>query len=118
MRLSADAIKMHRSAWVAVLLVVLAGWGIAALMAVTLVLLVGWLGILIIGLAICFCAAQAELDDKAPVASVALLRRQYAQTFEGTAEARPAKWAERVEHNKWLYIAKTVGISAILIGLN
>jgi hypothetical protein len=109
---------MRRSAWVAVLFVVLTGWGIAALMAVTLVLLVGWLGILIIGLAICFCAAQAELDDQAPVASVTLLRRQYAQTFEGTAEAWLAKWAERVEHNKRLYVAKTVGISAILIGLN
>ena len=54
------------------LLVVLAGWGIAALLAVTLVLLVGWLGILIIGLAICFCAARAELDDQAPVARVAI----------------------------------------------
>jgi hypothetical protein len=109
---------MQRSAWVAVLLVVLAGWGIAALMAFTLVLLVGWLGILIIGLAICFCAAQAGLDDQAPVASVALLRHQYAQTFEGTAEERLAKWARRAEHNKGLYIARTVGIAAILIGLN
>jgi len=109
---------MQRSAWIAVLLVVLAGWGIVALMAVTLVSLVGWLGILIIGLAICFCAAQAELDDQAPVASVALLRRKYARTFEGTAEERLAKWAQRVEHNKWLYVARTVGIAAILIGLN
>jgi len=37
---------------------------------------------------------------------------------KGTAEVRLAKWAERVEHNKWLYVAKTVGIPAILIGLN
>ena len=36
------------------LLVVLAGWGIVALMAVTLVSLVGWLGILIIGLRFVF----------------------------------------------------------------
>ena len=57
---------MQRSAWVALLLVVLAGWGIAGLMAVTPVFLVGWLGILIVGLAICFCGAQAELDDKDP----------------------------------------------------
>jgi len=49
---------------------------------------------------------------------VALLRRQYARTFEGTAEERLAKWAQRVEHNKWLYVARTVGIAAILIGLN
>ena len=45
---------MQRSAWIAVLLVVLAGWGIVALMAVTLVSLVGWLGILIIGLRFVF----------------------------------------------------------------
>jgi hypothetical protein len=109
---------MQRSAWAAVLLVVLAGWGIAALISVILVLLVGWLGILIIGLAICFCAARAELDDQAPVASVALLRPQYAPTFEGTAEQRLARWARRVEHHKLLYIAWTVGIAAILIGLN
>src|SRR5215471_13276715 len=103
---------MQRSAWLAVLLVILAGWGIAGLMAVTLILLVGWLGILIIGLAICFCAAQAELDDQAPVASVALLRRQYEQSLRRTAEERLASWAQRVEHHKWLYIAKTVGIAA------
>jgi hypothetical protein len=109
---------MQRSAWVAVLLVVVAGWAIAAFMAVALVFLVGWLGILIIGLAICFCAAQAELDDHAPVASVALLRRQHEQSLQRTAEERLASWAQRVEHNKWLYVARTVGIAAILIGLN
>ena len=44
----ADAVNMQRSALVAVLLVVLAGWGIAALMAITPVLRVGSLSILII----------------------------------------------------------------------
>jgi hypothetical protein len=87
-------------------------------MAVALVFLVGWLGILIIGLAICFSAAQAELDDQAPVASVALLRRQDEQSLQRTAEERLASWAQRVEHNKWLYVGRTVGIAAILIGLN
>jgi hypothetical protein len=87
-------------------------------MAVTLVFLVGWLGILIVGIAICFCAAQAELDDQAPVASVALLRRQFEQSSERTAEERLANWAQRVEHNKGLYIVRTVGLAAILIGLN
>ena len=52
------------------------------------------------------------------MASVALLHRQYARSFEGTAEERLAKWAQRVEHNKRLYIARTVGIATILIGLN
>ena len=94
------------------------GLGIVGLMAVTPVFLVGWLGILIVGLAICFCAAQAELDDQAPVASDALLRRQFEQSSERTAEERLADWAQRVEHNKGLYIVTTVGIAAILIGLN
>jgi hypothetical protein len=48
---------------------------------------------------------------------VALLRRQYEQKFEGRAEERLAKWAERVERNK-CYIARSIGIAAILIGLN
>jgi hypothetical protein len=109
---------MRRSAWGAVLLVALAGWGIAGLMALTLVSLVGWFGILIIGLAICFIAVQVELNDEAPATSVALLRRQYQQTFEGTTEERFAKWARRIERNKWLYIARTIGIAAFLIGLN
>jgi hypothetical protein len=33
-------------------------------------------------------------------------------------EQRFARWAARVERNKWLYIARTIGIAAILIGLN
>ena len=109
---------MQRSAWVALLLVVLAGCGIAGLMAVTPVFLVGWLGILIVGLAIRFCGAQAELDDQAPVASVALLRRQFEQSSERTAEERLANWAQRVEYNKGLYMVRTVGIAVLLIGLN
>ena len=88
------------------------------MMAVTPVFLVGWLGILIVGLAIRFCGAQAELDDQAPVASVALLRRQFEQSSERTAEERLANWAQRVEYNKGLYMVRTVGISVLLIGLN
>jgi hypothetical protein len=49
---------------------------------------------------------------------VALLRRQYEQSSERTAEERLASWAQWVEHNKWLYIARTLDIAAILIGLN
>jgi hypothetical protein len=49
---------------------------------------------------------------------VALLRRQHEQSLQRTAEERLASWAQRVEHNKWLYVARNVGIAAILIGLN
>jgi hypothetical protein len=79
---------------------------------------VGWLGILIIGLTICLVAVRAELDADAPTASVSLLRRQYEQTFEGTKEERFARWARRVERNRVLYIAGTIGIATVLIGLN
>ena len=64
------------------------------------------------------CAAQAELDDQSPMASVSLLRRQFEQSSERTAKERLANWAQRVEHNKGLYITRTVGVAAILIGLN
>jgi hypothetical protein len=46
------------------------------------------------------------------------MRRQYEHTFEGTKEERFAKWAERVERNRLLYIARTIGIATTLIGLN
>ena len=109
---------MRRSTWHALLLVAAVGSGIAWAISVALVSMVGWLGILIIGLAICLVAVRAELDADAPAASVTLLRRQYEQTFEGTKEERFARWAQRVERNRVLYIARTIGIAAVLIGLN
>ncbi len=109
---------MRRSSWYALMFVAAIGWGIASLIAFTLVAKVGWLGILIIGLAICLVAVRAELDADSPASSVTLMRRQYEQTFEGTKEERFAKWAERVERNRLLYIARTIGIATTLIGLN
>jgi hypothetical protein len=109
---------MRRSSWYALMFVVVIACGIAGLISFVLVAKVGWLGILIIGLAVYFVTTRAELDADAPVASVALLRRQYEQTFEGTTEERFAKWAERVERNRLLYIGRTIGIATILIGLN
>jgi hypothetical protein len=72
----ADAINMQRSAWGAVLLVVLAGWGIAGLMAVTLVSLVGWLGILIIGLAMVFAPRGPNWATKPPRGVIAAIRAE------------------------------------------
>ena len=109
---------MRRSSWYALMFVAAIGWGIAGLIALTLVAKVGWLGILLIGLVIWLVAELAELDADSPAASVPLLRRQYEQTFEGTKEQRFAKWAKRVERNRLLYIARTIGIATTLIGLN
>jgi MFS family permease len=110
--------QMRHSSWFALLFVIAAGWGVAGLIALLLVSLVGWLGILIVGLIICLVAARAELDADSPAMSVTLLRRQYEQTFEETPEERFAKWAQRVERNRLLYIARTIGIATSLIGLN
>ena len=109
---------MRRSTWYALITVAVVGWGIAGLMALVLVSWLGWFGILMIGLFILMVALLAELDADAPAWSVTLLRRQYEQTFEGTTEDRLARWAERVERNKGLYIVRTIGIAMILIGLN
>jgi hypothetical protein len=109
---------MRRSSWYTLIFAVAVGWGIAGLIAFALVAKVGWLGILIIGLAICLVAVRAELDADSPAASVTVLRRQYERTFEARAEERFARWAERVERNRLLYIARTIGIATTLIGLN
>jgi hypothetical protein len=63
-------------------------------------------------------ALRAELDADSPAVSDALMRRQYEQIFEGTAESRLARRGELIERNRWLYIARTIGIAMILLGLN
>ena len=109
---------MRRGSWYALLFVAVVGWGIAVLMALILIYWVGWLGVLIVGLITCLIATRAELDADAPAVGARLMHRQYEQIFEGTTEERFARWAERVERNKSLYIARTIGIALILIGLN
>jgi len=109
---------MRRASWYALMIVAAVGWGIAGLLAYALVSRVGWFGILIIGLIIILVPQLAELDADSPAWSATLLRRQYEQTFDGTMEHRLARWVERVERNKWLYITRTIGIATLLIGLN
>ncbi len=109
---------MWRSAWVALLIVAITGSGLAGLIALALVSRIGWLGVLFVGLAILMVAVRAELNADAPAVSVTLLRRHYDQTFEGTAEGRLARFAERLERNRWLYITRTIGIALALLGLN
>ncbi len=109
---------MRRSAWYALALVAVVGSSLGGLIALTLVSRIGWLGVLMVGLAILMISVLAELDADAPVASVALLRRHYDLTFEGTAEGRLARFAERLERNRSLYITRTIGIALVLLGLN
>lgn len=109
---------MRRSSWYALWFVAAGGCGIAWAISVVLVSLVGWFGILIIGLILCLITTLAELDADSPAMSATLLRRQYEQTFEGTTEGRLARWAQRLERNRLLYIGRTIGIAMVLIGLN
>src|SRR5215831_16962464 len=109
---------MRRASWYALMIVAAVGWGIAGLLAYALVSRVGWFGILITGLIIILVPQLAELDADSPAWSATLLRRQYEQTFDATMEHRLARWVERVERNKWLYITRTIGIATMLIGLN
>ena len=109
---------MRRSSWYVLMIVATLGWGVAVLLAFALVSRVGWFGVLIIGFIIILVPQLAELDADSPAWSATLLRRQYEQTFDGTMEHRLARWVERVERNKWLYITRTIGIATMLIGLN
>jgi hypothetical protein len=109
---------MRHSAWYALTFVGIMGSSLAGLIALELVSRIGWLGVLMVGLAILMIAVFAELDADAPVASVALMRRRYDQAFEGTAESRLARFAERIERNRCLYVARTVGTALALLGLN
>jgi hypothetical protein len=109
---------MRRSALYALLLVAGAGWAIAGLLAWALVARVGGLGVFILGVATLLVAVRAELNADAPAWSAHLMRRQYEEAFEAKGEARLARWAERVERHRLLYIARTVGIALALLGLN
>jgi MFS family permease len=109
---------MRRSSWYALLFVAIIGSAIGGAIALALVSRIGWLGILIVGMFVIFISVRAELDADSPAVSVALMRRQYEQTFEGTAEGRLARLAERIERNRRLYITRTIGIAMALLGLN
>ena len=102
----------------ALLSVAVVGWAAAAWIGYILMTRLGWFGVMLIGIAILFPALCAELHDETPAASPLLLRRRYQQTFEGNAESRLARWAERLRQHRNLYIARTIGIALTLLGLN
>jgi hypothetical protein len=102
----------------ALVLVAVTGWGLAAFIAYMIVIYLGWFGVMLIGLVTLLAGQFAELDDEAPAASPYLLARRYEQTFEGNPESRMARFAQRVERHKWLYITRTIGIALALLGLN
>lgn len=102
----------------ALVVVAVLGWGFAAFIAYQLVLHLAWFGVMLIGVIVIVGAQWPELDEDSPGSSPYLLRRQYEQIFEGNAETRMARWAQRLERNKWLYIVRTIGIGLAVLGLN
>jgi hypothetical protein len=118
----AGAEEMRRSSWIVLLTVAIVGWTIAGVIALLAVTTLGWFGVMLLGLVTLVVALRVELDEEfpgtGPWASAHLMRRQLEQQSEGTAEARLARFAERVERQRWLYIVRTVGIALALLGLN
>ena len=102
----------------ALVVVAVLGWSAAAFIAYQLVLHLAWFGVMLIGVIVIVGAQWPELDEDSPGSSPYLLHRQYEQMFEGNAETRLARWAARLERNKWLYIVRTVGIALAVLGLN
>lgn len=102
----------------ALVVVAVLGWSAAAFIAYQMVLHLAWFGVMLIGVMVIVAAQRPEMDEDAPAASAYLLRRQYEQMFEGNAESRLARWAERLERSKWLYLVRTIGIALAVLGLN
>ena len=113
---------MRRTTWYALMTVALTGWTIAGAIAWATVAALGWFGVMLLGLATIVVALRVELDEDFPgtgaYGSAHIMRRQLEQEHEGPPEARLARFAERLERNRLLYIVRTVGIALALLGLN
>jgi len=113
---------MRRASWYTLMTVALAGWTIAGAIAWLTVQALGWFGVMLLGLAIIVVALRVELDEEFPgtgaYGSTHIMRRQLEQQHEGAPEARAARFAERLERHRLLYIVRTVGIALALLGLN
>jgi hypothetical protein len=106
------------------ILSVAVGWATAGLLAWLLVARVGPLGVAIVGLAVLLIANRAELDEHnaLPVpqgdASLHLYRELAQRRSRLRPEERLADAAGRAEFFRLGYIAKTVGWSLFLLGIN
>lgn len=94
------------------------GWSGVGFIAYELVVHLAWFGVMLIGVVVTVAALWPEIDEDAPAASEYLLRRQVEQRAEGNAESRLARFAARLERDRWLYIVRTIGIALALLGLN
>lgn len=109
---------MSLRVWITLAFIAILGWSAAGMIALLLVAQVGWIGLGLIGLVICLIAARVELDADYPAHAPHphLLAHHYKRLQEGNAEERLARWAERLERRRLLYIVRTMGIALILLG--
>jgi hypothetical protein len=100
------------------------GWSIAGLLCWFLVSRVGWLGIALIGITILFVASRAALDEDNASSNVpggidAVYRAAYDRQFGyATAEEAAAVVARRQELDRFLYVARTIGLAMLALGAN
>jgi hypothetical protein len=103
--------------------IVVAACGVAGAITWVLATRVGWLAVAIAGLAILLIAARAALSEGNAVPSYtsglnATYKAQYERQFgQRRPEERAAERAERVELERLLYIARTIGGAMLLLGL-
>ena len=100
------------------------GFVIAGLVIIALVQLIGWLAIGLIGLVVLLAAIRLELhgghavpDIHQSAKTVDILAKQMQEEAKAATGAK--KLAQEAEHRKrqrYLYIARTVGIALVAIG--
>jgi hypothetical protein len=100
-----------------------AGWATAGLIAWALVSRIAWFGVVLIGLAILFVAAHWQIDDQNalptnPTGAAHLYTAQYERQFARSPEEAAARKAAEAEFNRVLYVARTIGLALLLLGVN
>lgn len=109
---------MTLRAWIILAVIAAAGWTAAGLVALVFVAHVGWVGLLVIGLIVLLASIAVDLnaDHPAHLPSAHLMARQYEKMLEGRPEERAARFAERLERRRLLYLVRTFAIALVLLG--
>jgi hypothetical protein len=100
-----------------------AGWTAAGLIAWALVSRIAWFGVTLIGLAVLFVASRWQIDDQNalpanPTGATHLYTAQYERQFARSPEEAAARKAAEAEFNRILYVARTIGLALLLLGVN
>jgi len=108
---------------VGLLLVAVGGWTIAALLSWLLINRIGWFGVVLLGLAILFVCYRVAMDEDNAIPDYAsgknpVYKAQYQREFgNAKPEERLAARANRSVLERFLYIARTIGVALLFFGL-